>query len=154
MPQMFELLDIKYLAVSVIVIAILKNVLLKEQKTTTKTRISNTQSEMVSAAVIQNVKKAISSSKIFVAHKSYCPYCHATLNTLLKDKKIPESKINLLELDTMKDGAEVQDALAEISGQRTVPNIYILGKHIGGNSELQQLDKEGKLDELLKEALA
>ncbi|KAL6947387.1 Glutaredoxin-1 [Hanseniaspora vineae] len=150
---MLELLDIKYLVVSVIIVAILKNVLLKEQNTANK-KTTTKQSEMASAAVIQNVKKAISSSKIFVAHKSYCPYCHATLNTLLKDKKIPESKINLLELDTMKDGAEIQDALAEISGQRTVPNIYILGKHIGGNSDLQQLDKEGKLDELLKEALA
>jgi glutaredoxin 3 len=46
----------------------------------------------------------------------------------------------------------MQDALQEISGQRTVPNIFIAQKHIGGNSELQSLDKAGKLQGLLKDA--
>jgi hypothetical protein len=31
-----------------------------------------------------------------------------------------------------EDGAELQAALAEISGQRTVPNVFIAGQHIGG----------------------
>ena len=39
-----------------------------------------------------------------------------------------------------------------INGQRTVPNIYIKQKHIGGNSDLQSLSKAGKLDALLKDA--
>lgn len=30
------------------------------------------------------------------------------------------------------DGAEIQAALAEWTGQRTVPNVFIGGKHIGG----------------------
>jgi len=30
-----------------------------------------------------------------------------------------------------EDGAELQAALAEISGQRTVPNVFIAGQHIG-----------------------
>ena len=46
----------------------------------------------------------------------------------------------------------MQDALQQISGQRTVPNIFIGQKHIGGNSELQGLDKAGKLVDLLKNA--
>lgn len=37
----------------------------------------------------------------------------------------------------MDDGAAIQDALQDISGQRTVPNIFIAKKHIGGNSDLQ-----------------
>ncbi len=48
------------------------------------------------------------------------------------------------------DGAEIQSALQDISGQRTVPNIYIAQKHIGGNSDLQA--KKGELPTLLKEA--
>ncbi len=31
-----------------------------------------------------------------------------------------------------EDGAELQAALAEISGERTVPNVFIAGQHIGG----------------------
>lgn len=48
-------------------------------------------------------------------------------------------------------GSAIQDALAEISGQRTVPNIFISQKHIGGNSDLQA-KSEDDLKELLKAA--
>lgn len=50
------------------------------------------------------------------------------------------------------EGSAFQDALEEINGQRTVPNIYIKQKHIGGNSDLQSLSKSGQLASLLKEA--
>ena len=45
----------------------------------------------------------------------------------------------------MDNGAEIQDELTEISGQRTVPNIFINGKHIGGCDKVHQLHAEGKL---------
>ncbi|KAH3899566.1 related to Glutaredoxin-1 [Saccharomycodes ludwigii] len=109
---------------------------------------------MVSAQTIKLVKQLISNNKIFVASKTYCPYCQATLKTLLEDKKIPEDKIKILQLNNLDNGSEIQDALEEISHQRTVPNIYILGEHIGGNSDLQSLDSSGKLDALLEKALA
>lgn len=48
------------------------------------------------------------------------------------------------------DGAALQDALQELSGQRTVPNIFIKQQHIGGNSDLQA--KKGQLDGLLRDA--
>lgn len=48
------------------------------------------------------------------------------------------------------DGAAIQDALAEITSQRTVPNIFISQKHIGGNSDLQA--QKAQLPDLLKEA--
>jgi len=48
------------------------------------------------------------------------------------------------------DGAAIQDALEEMTHQRSVPNIFIAKKHIGGNSDLQS--KKGKLPSLLKDA--
>lgn len=48
------------------------------------------------------------------------------------------------------DGSDLQAALEEISGQRTVPNVFIAKKHIGGNSDVQA--KKGELPALLKEA--
>ena len=50
----------------------------------------------------------------------------------------------------IEDGAALQDALEEITGQRSVPNIFIGQKHIGGNSELQA--KKGSLDSMLQSA--
>jgi glutaredoxin 3 len=48
------------------------------------------------------------------------------------------------------DGAAIQDALEQINGQRSVPNIYIKKQHIGGNSDL--LARKSQLPTLLKEA--
>jgi glutaredoxin 3 len=49
-----------------------------------------------------------------------------------------------------EDGAALQDALEGITGQRSVPNIFISQKHIGGNSDLQA--KREELDGLLEAA--
>ena len=40
----------------------------------------------------------------------------------------------------------------EISGQRTVPNIFINGKHLGGNSDLCNAMQDGSLADILEEA--
>ncbi|AQZ18923.1 GRX1 (YCL035C) and GRX2 (YDR513W) [Zygosaccharomyces parabailii] len=105
---------------------------------------------MVSQSTVQRVKELIGEKKVFVASKTYCPYCQATLKTLFEDLKFPQSKAVVLQLNTMSDGQEIQDALYEINGQKTVPNIYIDGKHIGGNSDLQELNSSGKLAKLLE----
>ena len=49
------------------------------------------------------------------------------------------------------DGSDIQTALQQLTKQRTVPNIFINKKHIGGNSDLQKLST-GQLKGLLKEA--
>ncbi|KAK8477114.1 hypothetical protein V6N11_024341 [Hibiscus sabdariffa] len=51
-----------------------------------------------------------------------------------------------------RDGSDIQAALAEWSGQRTVPNVFIGGKHIGGCDATTALHNEGKLVPLLTEA--
>lgn len=50
------------------------------------------------------------------------------------------------------DGAALQDALEEMTHQRSVPNIFIAKKHIGGNSDLQA--KKSQLPKMLKDANA
>ena len=50
------------------------------------------------------------------------------------------------------DGAAIQDALEDMTQQRSVPNIFINKQHIGGNSELQS--QKSQLPDLLKEAHA
>ena len=55
----------------------------------------------------------------------------------------------IIELDTMDNGSELQAALLDISGQRTVPNVFIKGKHLGGNDDSQAAARSGKLQEML-----
>ncbi|OJJ47592.1 hypothetical protein ASPZODRAFT_15042 [Penicilliopsis zonata CBS 506.65] len=89
------------------------------------------------SAAKTKAQQLINENGVVVFSKSYCPYCKAS-KALLDDLN---ATYTALELDLMDDGAAIQDALKEISGQRTVPNIYISKKHIGGNSDLQGIGR-------------
>lgn len=92
------------------------------------------------------VEDLISKNKVIVFSKTYCPYC-VNAKKIFEDEGI-ESYV--LEIDKMDDGKEIQDYLLEKTGQRTVPNIFIGGKHIGGNSDLEALRNKGELNLYLK----
>ncbi|KNC84562.1 hypothetical protein SARC_03235 [Sphaeroforma arctica JP610] len=48
------------------------------------------------------------------------------------------------------DGGALQAALQEISGQRTVPNVFVKSTHIGGNDDLQAAVRSGSFQKMLK----
>ena len=91
------------------------------------------------------IKQLIQTEKVLVFSKSYCPYCDAT-KSLLRTKGVD---FKLFELDQLPNGDEMQKNLAEITGQRTVPNVFINKEHIGGNSDLQALEQKGQLSKKL-----
>jgi glutaredoxin 3 len=84
--------------------------------------------------------------------KSYCPYCKSAEALLNEVQKFVDFTPQILYLDRMADmdGPSIQMELLEMTGQRTVPNIFINGEHVGGNSDLQELQNEGMLDRLLR----
>lgn len=91
-------------------------------------------------------KAEIASNDIMVFSKSFCPYCKKT-KKLLDGMNLAYTTI---ELDEIANGDAVQAALLDISGQRTVPNVFIKGVHLGGNDDTQSAAKSGKLQEMLK----
>ncbi|EPE08607.1 glutaredoxin [Ophiostoma piceae UAMH 11346] len=99
---------------------------------------------MVAAAKAQ---KLIDENPAVVFSKSYCPYCRSAKRTL----DDLGAKYTLVELDQEEDGSDIQEALLKISGQRTVPNIFIGKEHIGGNSDLESR-RNKDLKNLLKAA--
>jgi glutaredoxin 3 len=56
----------------------------------------------------------------------------------------------VVELDELSDGDAIQQELARMTGQRSVPNVFVQGQHIGGNDDTQAAARSGKLEELLK----
>ncbi len=68
-----------------------------------------------------------------------CGYCHAAKN-LLQDQGITYE-----EVDLIKDGEQAQRLLIK-SGQRTVPQIFINEKPIGGFTELSKLVREDEFN--------
>ncbi|CAO2046620.1 unnamed protein product, partial [Urochloa humidicola] len=57
-----------------------------------------------------------------------------------------------VELDVESDGSDLQSALAEWTGQRTVPNVFVKGERIGGCDATMAMHNGGKLVPLLTEA--
>lgn len=78
----------------------------------------------------------------------YCPFCKKAKN-ILRDKNI-----QFEEIDVTDNEENFTDLLAEkytIEEEVTFPQIIINGKRAGGCSDLEELIKTNKLDELLKE---
>ncbi|KAL1812297.1 glutaredoxin [Daucus carota subsp. sativus] len=92
----------------------------------------------------------VSSNAVVVFSKTYCPYC-TSVKKLFNDLGVT---YKLVEMDVESDGSEIQAALAEWTKQRTVPNVFIGGKHIGGCDDVFALRKSEKLVPLLTEAKA
>lgn len=75
----------------------------------------------------------------------FCPYCVAA-KQLLKSKQVEFTEIAV-------DGDRDKRAeLMRLSGQHTVPQIWIGDVHVGGFDELAALDRQGRLDALLTAA--
>ncbi|KAF9011433.1 glutaredoxin [Cyathus striatus] len=98
-------------------------------------------------AVNEFVDSAIADNTVAIFSKSYCPYCKSA-KKLFADK-YPTVKTTVYELDERDDGSEIQDYLYEKTGQRTVPNVFITGKHIGGSDDLADAHNENKIAPLL-----
>ncbi len=81
--------------------------------------------------------------KVQVFSKKVCPYC-ARAKALLTKKGVAFEETDV-ELDDAK-----RAWLVEASGQRTVPQIFVDGRSLGGFADIEALDKEGKLDAILR----
>ena len=72
-----------------------------------------------------------------------CPYCLMAERLLTSKGVVGIDKIRI-DLDPAK-----RDEMMEKTGRRTVPQIYIGEKHVGGFDELSKLDRAGELEPLL-----
>ncbi|MGB8929882.1 MAG: glutaredoxin 3 [Anaeromyxobacteraceae bacterium] len=82
-------------------------------------------------------------ANVRVYSKKNCPYC-VRAKALLDKKGIAYEEIDVEGSD------ELRVWLAEASGQKTVPQIFVGERPLGGFSDIDALDKQGKLDPLLR----
>ncbi|XP_040040897.2 glutaredoxin 2 isoform X2 [Gasterosteus aculeatus] len=100
-----------------------------------------------SASCVQYVKEMVSQNCIVIFSKTTCPYCKMAKNVF---EEIGAS-YKVVELDEHSDGRRVQEALAQMTGARTVPRVFINGNCIGGGSDTKQLHQQGKLLPLIEQ---
>lgn len=95
--------------------------------------------------IMDTVRTVIDTEVVMIFSKSYCPYCKRT-KKLFNDLDV---KATVIELDKHPNGVEMQNALERITGQRTVPNVFVRGKHIGGSDDTHRAYESGELGRLL-----
>ncbi|PLW41814.1 hypothetical protein PCASD_05531 [Puccinia coronata f. sp. avenae] len=119
--------------------------------------------------VSQEVDETIARSSVLVYSKSYCPHSQRAKKILREvlqsasandhdnhDGGAGEEEegtveiLQVVELDELGGrGVQIQTYLAELTHQRTVPNIFIHQKHIGGADDLTEIYQTGQLPGLI-----
>lgn len=82
-------------------------------------------------------------AKIEIYSTGMCGYCVAAKNFLAERRQAWE------EYRVDREPARLAEMLARSAQRRSVPQIFIDGRHIGGYEELVALDRAGELDPML-----
>ena len=93
------------------------------------------------------VKSIVKAHDVVIFSKSYCPYCRRA-KAVFKELELKKEPY-VVELDQREDGWEIQDALSDMVGRRTVPQVFVHGKHLGGSDDTVEAYESGKLAKLL-----
>lgn len=91
----------------------------------------------------QNAHKEPQMAKVVMYSTAVCPYCQRA-EMLLKSKGVTEIEKIRIDLDPAQ-----RDIMIEKTGRRTVPQIFIGDRHVGGFDDLAALDRDGGLVPLL-----
>ena len=81
--------------------------------------------------------------KVVIYTGDLCIHCDWAIELLNR------KSIEFTEYNVAKDSAKREEMFKKSNGARTVPQIFIGEHHVGGNVELQALDRAGKLNTLL-----
>ncbi|MBW3245487.1 glutaredoxin 3 [Epibacterium sp. DP7N7-1] len=84
------------------------------------------------------------SSSIVIYTKNYCPYCKAA-KALLTERGVKFTDFEISDASTKR-----KEMIQRAGGRSTVPQIFIGGFHVGGFTDLAELDRSGGLDALLR----
>ena len=91
-------------------------------------------------------RRKLKVAKVQLYTTTYCPFC-TRAKALLKNKGVAFEEIDVSDDDKLR-----QKMVELAGGRRTVPEIFINGKIVGGYDELRALEMKGELDALLAES--
>ena len=81
--------------------------------------------------------------KVVIYTGDLCIHCDWAIDLLNR------KKIEFTEYNVAKDSSKREEMFKKSNGAKTIPQIFIGEHHVGGNVELQALERDGKLDSLL-----
>ena len=84
-------------------------------------------------------------AKVEIYTSAFCPFCYRAKRLL------DEKRVRYNEIDVTFDRSKRTEMAAK-AGRSSVPQIWIGGQHIGGSAELYALERDGRLDGMLRGA--
>ena len=82
-------------------------------------------------------------TKIEIYTSPICGFC-------FRAKRLLDQKgLSYTEINVMGDNAKRGEMIQRSKGRRTVPQVFVDGKHVGGSDELHTLDLTGELDAMV-----
>ena len=82
--------------------------------------------------------------EVIIYSSGFCPYC-SWAKKMLDSKNAAYTEIRIDQVE-----GEQQGMLSKSNGQMTVPQIFIGSLHVGGYTDMAELDRQGRLDPLLQ----
>jgi glutaredoxin 3 len=99
--------------------------------------------------VRQFIQNENAQHQVVIWSKAYCPYCTRAKQLFQSTIQPKPEDVVIYELDTMSNGTQIQNELLALTGQRTVPNIFVHNQHVGGNDDVQQKYRTGELQTMM-----
>ena len=75
--------------------------------------------------------------------KDWCPFC------VMAKRLLARKNVSLEERNVERDAALLREMLERSGGRRTVPQIFVGDRYVGGYQELAAMERSGALDALL-----
>ena len=83
-------------------------------------------------------------SQVTVYVTNYCPYCNAA-EKFLRDHAVPFERVDVTHDPAMRQ------RLVELTGMRTVPQVFVGERSVGGYTDMLGLHRRGELEPLLED---
>ncbi|XP_069087203.1 glutaredoxin 2 [Pleurodeles waltl] len=106
--------------------------------------------ELLDAGAVKLVEEAISHNCVVIFSKTSCPFCTMAKN-VFSDLNVAYT---VIELDMQENGNQLQAVLHQMTGDRTVPRVFVNGTCIGGGTDTRKLHQQGKLLPLVRQCAA
>jgi glutaredoxin 3 len=92
---------------------------------------------------MKSLPKHPKQANVLIYSKDFCPYCVAAANLLT------QKGAGFEVIDVTKDHEQYKIMLEKSAPRRTVPQIFIDEQGMGGFDDIKQMDREGKLEQIL-----
>jgi glutaredoxin len=92
------------------------------------------------------VANLVETKPVVIFSKTSCPYSTKVKEMLTSLKR----EFTAVELDKIASGSSIRDHLYARTGQKTVPNVYVKGTHLGGHDNVFQAKESGLLGKLFE----